>query len=322
MAEYRRPRFYDPNGVKDIIVNALGDMLIDETPFDIDSLLIELTSLEAEDKIILELDDNLCFDEESIAILKSAFDEFKSRFEEYKNDFSELEINYEQIEERLNELSLFLERNSSLKIPKEKSKVRFITLPVGDGKSSLDCDIEGENKKVVFNGTSVQLSAPHGYEFALDMPSPINGRKNVDVLLSELEYIERTLSDNPVISNYTGKHSPYKKEPDCYVKRNVKACTRIQLDTIQDKEGNPVIAVTGIYHKIGQKDQALQDEYAARKKALINMQQDKNYSIDECERLYSDFRKRLIVAKYGKNVSETMAMCRYLIAQEEKNIQR
>ena len=119
MAEYRRPRFYDPNEVKNIIVNALGDMLIDEMPFDIDTILIELTSLTAEDKIILELDDNLCFDEESIGILKSAFEDFKGRFEEYKNDFSELEVNYEQIEERLNELSLFLERNSSMKIPKE-----------------------------------------------------------------------------------------------------------------------------------------------------------------------------------------------------------
>jgi hypothetical protein len=38
--------------------------------------------------------------------------------------------------------------------------------------------------------------------------------------------------------------------------------------------------------------------------------------------VYIKFKLKLITEKYGKNVNETLAMCRYIIAKETKNIER
>lgn len=300
------------------IEGLLENMLIDNDSFEMDSLLESLTELkDLNGKKILKLDDDLHFNKESIEILNKAIEGFKKTLEIFKKDYSDLEVYYDEVKENLNEITEFFKKNTLTKKENSEEPVIFITIPIGD-KTSLDYDIAGESVKVEFNGKQTQLNSPHDYEFSLAMPSPINGRKNVDVLLSELETIEARLSSDPCIINHTGAHRPFQSEDGSQVKRNTRACTRIQLN----QYGPRIIAIPGIYHKVGQIDNEVQREYNCRKEVLDNLKADKKYSIEECSRLYNKFKLKLITEKYGKNVNETLAMCRYIIAKETKNIER
>ena len=300
------------------IQGLLEDMLIDEESFEIEKLIEELTELkDLNGKAIIKLDNDLHFNKESIEILNKAIEDFKEVLKKYKEDYSDLEVYYDEVEKNIDEITTFFVKNTITKKEHKEEPVIFITIPVDD-KSALDYDIEGKNAKVEFNGKTFQLNPPNDYVFDLLRPSPINGRKNVDVLLSELETIEEKLSGNPNITDHTKTSKAFQSEGKSQVKKNRSACTRIQLN----QYGPRIIAIPGIYHKVGWVDDEVQDEYEYRRKVLEQLKEDKRYSIEECAKRYYQFKLRLIKAKYGKNVNETMAMCRYIMAQEEKNMLR
>ena len=299
----------------DILVFKLSDMILEnDTIIDksniIDIALEILDLVDDNGRKIFKLDNEFKFDKYSILIFKKARERFS---EECKScsDIIDAEAK-ERIDKTLDLIEYTLENEN---IIKSSNKVRFITIPTQDDKSLLDYDIDGKGVNLEFGKEKYQTKAPHKYEFRLSQPSEINGQKNAEVILKELEQIEKVLSSDPCIVKHTGKHQPFQSEGSSQVKRNVAACTRIQINQF----GENIVAISGIFHKEGQNDLALQSEYEVRKDILSSMKKDLNININECEKKYYEFKTRLIKNLYGSKLYGMTSIYRYMLSVGSKD---
>ena len=71
--------------------------------------------------------------------------------------------------------------------------------------------------------------------------------------------------------------------------------------------------ISGIFHKVGQNDESVQNEYKNRQSIINDMKDDLNVNIEDCEKLYYDFKLSLIKGLYGDKVSTMEAVHRYML---------
>lgn len=290
----------------EIIVNKLNDMILDEEYVDAKGTLFELVELiDLYGNKIFELDDDLHFTFESISLFEKAVESFKENLKVLEQDFTDLDLEYQFILDNLENLLEFF-RNE--KIIKDRKKTTFIAIPIGKS-SALNYDIMGSNCNDKFAGMDCGLKSPHRFKFDLSRPSQIKGKSNGQIILSELDKIENVLEYDACIVNHTGQRRPFQSEGGTQVKRNIAACTRIQIN----QYGENVVAICGIYHKVGQNDDEVQSEYETRKEVLEHMSKDKNIDIEMCKKAYYDFKKEVIMSVYQKDITRAQAICEYLI---------
>lgn len=290
----------------EIIVNKLNDMILDEEYVDARGTLFELVELiDLYGNKVFELDEDLHFTFESILLFEKAVESFKENLKVLEQDFSDLDLEYQFILDNLENLLEFF-RNE--RIAKNKNKTTFIAIPIGKT-SALNYDIMGSNCNGKFAGVDCSLKSPHKFKFDLSRPSQIKGKSNGQIILSELDKIENVLEYDACIVNHTGQRRPFQSEGSTQVKRNTAACTRIQIN----QYGENVVAICGIYHKVGRNDDEVQSEYETRKEVLEHMSKDKNIDIEMCKKAYYDFKKEVIMSVYQKDITRAQAICEYLI---------
>ena len=274
------------------------DLIMDENNI-IDIALEILDLCDQDGKKIFKLDENYHFDSDSITIFEKACEKFIDECELCSDLITK------ENQEKMNKvIELLRSTIKNKKVIKSDKKVRFITMPNDDYKSILESDIEG--------------FGPHKYKFKLSEPSEVNGQSNAAVLLKELEQIEKVLSSDACIVKHTGQHQPFQSEGGIQVKRNVAASIRIPI--IQ--YGPDTVLIAGIFHKEGQNDLIVQNEYEARKKKTDFMKDDINIDRSQCEKLYYAFKTKLIKSLYGNKVDNMNTLYRYMLEETNKEIVR
>ncbi len=299
------------------VVLKLSDIVFDDEIYldknnIIDYILSIMDLVDESGKKIFKLDDNYHFDKQSNIIFKEARKNFEKECEECKDIISK-----ENIDSIKSILDLMEKVIESEEILKPKTKVKFITIPISKNESILDYDISGRGTDIIVSGKKYQTKPPHKYEFNLLMPSPVTGKSNAEVLLKELEQIEKVLSSDPCIVKHTGSHQPFQSEGSSQVKRNVAAATRIQLNQF----GENIVAISGIFHKEGQNDLSVQSEYETRKDILKGLKDDINLNISACEKTYYNFKLKLIRSLYSSKIEELNGVYRYMIMKTMENDQ-
>ena len=287
---------------KQIVFNKLLDMLLnDEVSLDENSVMqMALDIFELVDdagKPIFKLNSDYRFDDNSIEVFRQASKAFLEECEDNMDIISQ-----EQIEHMKNVVNLIEYTLKNKSIIKRDSKVRFITLPDPEYLSALISDMDG-------NG-------PNGFKFDPNSPSEISGVSNAVLILRELLQIEKVLQDDPDIIRHTGARMPFQSENNIQVKRNVSARLRIPIF----QYGKDTIMIAGIFHKIGDNDPKVQNEYIERKARADAMKKDLNANVDECEKRYCEFKKYLISHIYGRKVDEARSVYRYFIEVSMKQM--
>ena len=289
------------------VFKALNDIILDHIEDDsltAKSMALSILDLKDESgKDIFKLDNNYQFDAASLRIFELARKQFEDTILECKDILEAEDLVKIQSTLNLLEKTLKVER-----IVKPMTKVRFITIPV-KGKSALENDLDGKATLVEFAGKKHMLTSPHRFEFKLSHPSEVSGLKNGEMILKELAKIENVLAEDPCIVKHTGKKMPFQSEYGSQVKKFTSSELRIMLN----QYGTNTVMISGIFHKVGQNDESVQNEYKNRQSIIDDMKNDLNVSVEECEKLYYDFKLELIKGLYGDKISTMEAVHRYML---------
>ena len=253
------------------------------------------------------LDSNYNFDQNSKELLKMSFEKFKEELSVWKELLGD-EVDIVKIN---NAMKLIEETVYTDNIFLRPSKVSFITLPVND-KSILDYDIMGKNATFEIGKETFKTNAPNNYKFGLNSIAVSGHKTNAEHILSELESIEDALKDGQEPVVLSKKHSPFQTEHSTFVRKNRAACTRIPFE----KYGEDNIIIFGIFHKEGNNDDDVQDEYDNRHEILSKIP-DKEKLIKEGKRAYLRFKGKLISAIYGDKLETKNAILQYLLEKAE-----
>ena len=299
------------------VFKALNDIVLDQIEDDgLTAKSMALSILDLKDdsgKDIFKLDNNYQFDSASLKI----FEESRKQFEDTCRECKDI-LSAEDMVKIISTLNMIEKTLRVDRIIKPLTKVRFITIPV-KGKSALENDLDGKAALVEFAGKKHMLTSPHRFEFKLSHPSEVSGLKNGEMILKELAKIENVLAEDPCIVKHTGKKMPFQSEYGSQVKKFTSSELRIMLN----QYGTNTVMISGIFHKVGQNDESVQNEYKNRQDIIDDMKDDLNVSVEECEKLYYDFKLELIKGLYGDKVSTMEAVHRYMLEsslEQEKEV--
>ncbi len=275
----------------------------------IDSAIELLNLVDENGNNFFTLDSNYNFDDDSVELLRRSMEEFLDTYNECKELF--------QDESKIRTIMTLVEevvKTKDVIIP--KNKISFITIPVDEKSSILDYDVAGKNAVIKNGDKEFKTNAPSNYVFNLSEPCEASSKTNAEHILSELEQLENALKygDNP--TTLVKSHSPFQTENKTFVRRNTSACTRIPFERFNDDN----IIVYGIFHKYGQKDDDVQNEYGNRHSIISQL--DSEQLIEDGKKAYAKFKGKLIKALYSDKLTEVEAIHTYLVKQAEERLER
>ncbi len=297
----------------DEVVNLLTDLLfIDEDDPLTEELMVDklgelLKKKDRYGKSYFVLDKELNYTEESKELLMNALNRFKEQLDAFEKDGS-LVLD-ENVKERTSEfIKLLSTAVNTDKVIIQNNKMIFATIPTKDGKTVLDTDLFGKNVVIMVGGKEYDLKSPHNYVFIEDRPSD---KRYIEHILDELRMLEEATKTGAELSTLVHKKGGLQSEPGAYVKKNAREQTRIPFG-----KADGVIVIFGVFHKVGDVDKEVQDEYMKRNEVWSKMITDKpDLIMVDGKEAYARFKQRLIRRLYNNTFDEVESVHRYLVSK-------